>query len=157
MEYESSSKKKKEMLFNIKVIDSTKRKSVQDIVNSEKTVFGANPPRFLPIYVDRPRIKDEHGDKWYSRAVIIPSEKLDVPVKGGKTAHYKLVSIVICRDSTWHAYTYVPEKSGWVEYEDGRVIIHKSPETKLRGKNKSHTPHEDACKHSTILIYEATS
>jgi hypothetical protein len=155
IEYQEGSKNKKEQMLGIKFSESTKKKSLQSIIKESKIAFTAKDkvPKFLPVFVDRPRPKNSKGKREYSRAAIDPTTPLSIPVlTNGENAKYKLVSVVICTPY-WHAYTYVIEKAGWVLYDDDRVTVLKSPEKKYRDLDFS--PYEDACKHSAIYIYEA--
>ncbi len=149
--YGSSNKKKSEKLLTLAVKDSSDESSIQSLIDDRKITFSKSSPKFLPIFLDRP-VKKGSGA---SRAKVVPSETISV----SKTK-YKLIAMVVGRDSSEHVYTYVPEvtkkkKAVWVEYNDEKVVIHESPKTKKRTKGGVHTPYDDACKHATILIYEA--
>ncbi len=155
--YTSSSRKKRETILSIPVTPDTKKSSLQELVENQKITFPgkAKAPIFLPIYLKRSIIKNIA-----TTAAVIPSSSLEIPIKNSKAkARYSLVSIVIGRDSMKHAYSYVFEKDTqgkkvWVEYNDSKVVIHKSPETKKRTSKSKHTPFEDACKHGVILVYD---
>lgn len=161
--YTSSAKKKKETILSIPLINTLEQRSLQELIQKQKITFAGKTkaPKFLPVYLSRP-IEKRYNDKRdqpgeASRTPVAPSNTLEIPIaKNMGYARYKLVSIVIGRDSIKHAYSYVLEKGAWVEYNDSRVIIHKDPETKKRSKNSKLTPFEDACKHSQILVYEFT-
>ncbi len=155
IEYQEGSKKREELMLNIKFSESTKKKPVQKIIEESKIAFTAEEkvPKFLPVFVDRPRPKNSKGKRVYSIASIDPTTPLKIPVlRNGNTAKYKLVSVVICTPY-WHAYTYVIEKAGWVLYDDHRVTLLKSPDKKY--KDLDFSPYQDACMHSAIYIYEA--
>ncbi len=156
VQYQEGSKNRKEQMLNIKFSESTKKKTLQEIIKDSKIAFVSEDkvPKFLPIFVDRPRLKSSSGKKkGYSLASIDPVSPLGIPVlTNGKNVKYKLVSVVTCTPY-WHAYTYVVEKGGWVLYDDDRVSVLKSPTKKYRDLDFS--PYQDACMHSAILIYEA--
>jgi len=156
LEYQEGSKNKKEQLLHIKIPESTKKKSIQNFIKDNKIAFTANQkaPKFLPIHVDRPRLKSSKGKKkGYITASIDPTSPLSIPVlNSGKDAKYKFVAAVICTPY-WHAYTYCVEKDGWVLYDDDRVKLLTSPEKKY--KDLDFSAQQDAAMHSLIFIYEA--
>ena len=147
IEYFVGKTPKKETMLRIHLKATETLKELQDHFTQEKISFGSKAPRFLPITISG-----------RSKAKIAPSSTLKIAKKGGK-ATYKLVSIVIGRDSIQHAYSYVLEKAAkgktiWVEYNDDKVAIHKDPKAKLRRKTSKRTPFDDACKNAEILIYD---
>ncbi len=158
IEYQKGSKNKKEQMLTITFSESLKKKSMQSFIKDEKIAFASpeKAPKFLPIFIDRPRLKSSSGKKkGYAKASIDPTTPLTIPVlTNGKNVEYKLVSVVICTPY-WHAYTYVLEQAGWVLYDDDRVSLLKSPEKKY--KDLDFSAYEDACKHSVLFIYEAAS
>ena len=158
IEYQEGSKNRKDKTLNITFSESTKKKSLQDIIKDSKIAFASENkvPKFLPVFVDRPRsskFKNSKNQTGYSTAEIAPTSPLSIPVlTNGKKAQYRLVAVVICTPY-WHAYTYVIEKGGWVLYDDDRVSVLKSPDKKY--KDLDFSPYGDASKHSAIYIYEA--
>ncbi len=155
IEYQEGSTNNKKQMLNIKFSESTKKKSLQSIIKDSKIAFVSEDkvPKFLPVFLDRPKTKNKKGKKVYSVASIDPTTPLSIPVlQNGKTIKYKLVSVVTCTPY-WHAYAYVVEKKGWVLYNDDEVTVLKSPTRKY--SNLDYSPYEDACMHSAIFIYEA--
>lgn len=149
VEYYAGSKKQKELLFTVHPTDTPERRSLEDVIKENRLSL-VQAPKFLPILLKRPHIAKHQA----SRTPVEPSSTLTIALRDGSKARYKLVSIVIGRDSISHSYCYVLEKSGWVEYNNSKAVIHSSPKTKKRTKDSVHTPYEDACKHSEMLIYE---
>jgi Ubiquitin carboxyl-terminal hydrolase len=168
IEYYYSRKKKKqqETIFTIPLKNSDKRRSLQSLVTDNKVTFHskAKTPQFLPVYLDRPlerHTTSENKTKLeFSRTPVTPSYTLEIPIaKDGGLARYRLVSIVVGRDSSGHAYSYVFEKDDdnttiWVEYNDSDVRKHLEPETKKRRAKSNLTPYDDVVKHGLIFIYE---
>ncbi len=156
IQYQEGSKSKKDQMLNIKISESTKKKPLQDCIKDKKIAFVSEDkvPKFLPIFVERPRLRSSSGKKkGYSIASIDPTSPLGIPVlSNGNVAKYKLVSVVICTPY-WHAYSYAIEKSGWVLYDDDHVSVLKSPDKKY--KDLDFSPYQDASRHSAIYIYEA--
>ncbi len=156
LEYQKGSKSKKEHMLTFTFSESLKKKSMQSFIKDEKIAFASpeKAPKFLPVFLDRPRLKSSSGKKkGYAKTYIDPTTPLQIPIlTNGKNAEYKLVSVVICTPY-WHAYTYVLEQAGWVLYDDDRVTLLKSPEKKY--KDLDFSAYEDACKHSVLFIYEA--
>lgn len=159
IEYYKDSNKQKDPLFIVRPTESTKQRSLEAVIKQNKLSFATKDkaPKFLPIQMKRPLFKGENNIYEASRTPVEPSTTLRIPVsQDGSSVEYKLVSIVIARDSVSHSYSYVLEKKGWVEYNNHKAVLHTSPKTKKRTKEAVHTPYEDACKHSEILIYERT-
>ncbi|MBS0655643.1 MAG: ubiquitin carboxyl-terminal hydrolase, partial [Verrucomicrobia bacterium] len=168
IEYYYSKKKKKyrETIFTIPLKNSEKKRSLQSLMKEDKIAFlsRAKTPAFLPIYLDRPLEKHTTSENRtrseFSRTQVTPSYTLEIPIaKDEDLARYRLVSIVVGRDSSGHAYSYVFEKddnnkSIWVEYNDSDVRKHLKPETKKRRAKSNLTPYDDAVKHGLIFIYE---
>ena len=158
--------KQKKTIFAVSPQISEKTRTLQSLIKNDKITFinKSKTPKFLPVYLNRPLERRYYGENKsrleFSRTPVSPSCVLDIPLaKNEGRARYSLVSIIIGRDSSGHAYSYVFEKdpkgkSIWVEYNDANVIVHNEPETKKRRKDSNHTPFEDATKHSLILIYE---
>lgn len=167
VEYTYGSKKTKhrETIFTIPLDKSDKPRSLQTLINKDKVAFlsKSKTPKFLPIYLSRPLEKREYGHKSQSEASRTPvtlSYTIEIPVADGSKARYRLVSVVIGRDSAAHAYSYVFEKDAknkpiWVEYNED-IRIHKDPETKKRRTNSNHTPYDDVVKHGLLFMYEFT-
>jgi len=162
----SDSKTKKELVMSIPLTNTSKSRSFQAEIKKQKISFinKSKVPKFLPVYLDRPIEKHSYSKKDVSeeasRTPLDPSSTIEIPLadKSSK-ARYKLTSVVIGRDSIGHAYSYVVEKDAkgkivWVQYNDSKVIIHESPQTKKKSKNSNLTPVEDASKHGVLLLYE---
>ncbi|MBS0636643.1 MAG: ubiquitin carboxyl-terminal hydrolase [Verrucomicrobia bacterium] len=150
VEYQEGSKAKKDQLLEIKMA-----KTVQKAINDQKIAFVSpdKAPKFLPISIDRPRLRSSSGKKKGYDTTSVEPVSISIPVlSNGKDAKYKLVSVVICTPY-WHAYTYVIEKAGWVLYDDDRVSLLKSPDKKF--KDLDFSAYQDASRHSLIYIYEA--
>lgn len=151
--YYNRSKKKQKNILSIRIKESHKNRTLQDVISAQKIRL-EQKPHFLPIYLSR---------AYMSQVPVTPAYTLQIPYgRDGKKAIYSLSSIIIGRDSIEHAYSYVLEKSksgslAWVEYNDSKVVVHKEPLTKKRTKNSKKTPFEDAVKNGEIMVYELVS
>jgi hypothetical protein len=164
--YGTSGKAKKEKILKMPLQEATEPRQLHTLMKERKIAFTStkNVPEFLPIHLDRPEIQKSIGKGRYttefSRVPIVPSPALSVPVgKDGKMAQFRLVSIVIGRDSRAHAYSYTVEHDAmgrevWVEYNDSDVRIHSYPDSVKRRPTSNQTPLQDACKHAPVLIYQ---
>lgn len=133
-------RKQKEYILTVHLPE--KPKSFADLIKDNKIAL-QDAPSLLPILLKRPRVK-----KIASTTAIEPSPIIEI-----SNVRYKLVSIVIARTSIHHSYNYVIEDNGWVEYNNHRAILYRSPKTKKRNKD-TFTAYEDACRHSEVLFYE---
>ena len=82
VEYQEGSKSRANLMLNISFSESTKNTTLQKIIEKNKIAFTAEEkvPKFLPVYVDRPRTKNSKGKKVYSKASIDPTTPLKIPV-----------------------------------------------------------------------------
>jgi len=165
-EYSHLGKLKNATILNIPLKKEKKQRQLQTFITDQKVTFRSKSktPEFLPIYLDRPQFEHKYDKDdivtEFARTPVVPNGQLEIVVGNtGEKAKYRLVSVVIGRDSIEHAYCYVVERDSngdpvWVEYNDHKVLIHTDPETKKRNKSSNLTPLVDACKHAGILIYQ---
>lgn len=153
----ASRRENRELIMNLPLQETKEPRQLQTIMQERKISFSSlqKVPEFLPIYLNRPRVHREA-----SRVPLIPSPILILPAGSeGKKAQYRLVSVVVGRDTHSHAYCYTIERDAagnmvWVEYNDSNVIIHNKFDTEKRRSTSNQTPFQDACRHALILIYQ---